>query len=102
MLWLGRFGSKFNPASSQEVLLILVSEVTYAAMHGRAPDELVLMRDWIGDLVVFIIDERYYSYEMAEEDEMNVVTSEGKIEEQKDSRWKELLDLADIFSGSER
>lgn len=68
-------------------------------MHGPTEQELVLMTDWIRDLVAFVGAENDHHYGPKEIDEFKVATPEGKIEIQKDTRWKELLELADIFSG---
>ncbi|KAL3417649.1 hypothetical protein PVAG01_10659 [Phlyctema vagabunda] len=71
----------------------------FSITHGPTERELVLMKDWIRDLVAFVGAEQEYRYGTNEIDEFKVATPEGKIEIQKDTRWKELLNLADVFSG---
>ncbi|KAF7917200.1 uncharacterized protein EAE98_010305 [Botrytis deweyae] len=71
----------------------------FSIMHGPTEQELVLMTNWIRDLVAFVGAENDHRYGPKEIDEFKVATPEGKIEIQKDTRWKELLELADIFSG---
>lgn len=57
------------------------------------------MENWIADLAAFVADEKGYSYGTSEPDEFKVLTPQGEIVIQKDVRWKELLELADVFSG---
>ncbi|QSZ36146.1 hypothetical protein DSL72_007271 [Monilinia vaccinii-corymbosi] len=71
----------------------------FSIMHGPTEQELVLMKDWIRDLVAFVGAEDDYRYGTREIDDFKVATPEGKIEIRKDTRWKELLNLADVFSG---
>ncbi|KAF7889409.1 uncharacterized protein EAF01_010902 [Botrytis porri] len=71
----------------------------FSIMHGPTEQELVLMKEWIRDLVAFVGAENDHRYGPKEIDEFKVATPEGKIEIQKDPRWKELLELADVFSG---
>ena len=47
----------------------------------------------------FVNDEGEYKYGTKSIEEFKVATPEGKIEIQKDVRWKELLGLAEIFTG---
>lgn len=72
---------------------------SFSIMHGPTDQELVLMKDWIRDLVAFVGAEDDYRYGTKEIDDFKVATSDGHIEIQKDTRWQELLNLADIFSG---
>lgn len=78
----------------------LLTISSYSIMHGPTPVEFVMMTDWIRDLVAFVNHEKGYKYGTTEVYDMKVATPEGKIEIQQDTRWKELLDLADIFSGT--
>lgn len=71
----------------------------FSIMHGPTEQELVLMKDWIRDLVAFVGAEDEYRYGTKEIDDFKVATPERTIEIQKDTRWKELLELADTFSG---
>ena len=57
------------------------------------------MKDWILDLIAFVNDEKEYRYGTKSIEDFKVATPEGNIEIQKDVRWKELLDLAEIFTG---
>jgi hypothetical protein len=58
----------------------------------------VLMKDWIRDLMAFVNDQREYKYGTKGIEDFKVATPEGKIEIEEDGRWKELLDLAEIFT----
>ena len=58
------------------------------------------MGDWILDLKMFLEDNKEYKYGTNQPDEYKVITPKGRIEIQKDPRWEELLELADVFSGS--
>ena len=60
----------------------------------------MFMKGWIRDLVAFVGDEKEYKYGTVDIDDYKVATPEAKIEIEKDSRWKELLHLAEIFSGN--
>jgi hypothetical protein len=97
MQWISRFGSKslncFNDT-------LLKCECTFAIMHGPTDKEMVLLKDWIQDLVAFVGGEEACEYGTKVMDDFKVATPEGEIEIQKDVRWKELLDLADIFAGN--
>ncbi|KAL4871657.1 hypothetical protein BDV12DRAFT_17853 [Aspergillus spectabilis] len=73
----------------------------YSIMHGPTEAEGQIMHEWIRDLVAFVHDERGYVYGTAGGNEVKVATREGKIEIQKDARWDELLDLMDVFAGSD-
>ena len=57
------------------------------------------MKDWIRDLVALVGNESGYEYGTKRIDEFKVATADGKIEIQNDTRWSELLKLANIFSG---
>jgi hypothetical protein len=57
------------------------------------------MENWIRDLGAFLRDEKEYSYGALMAEDYKVITPDGKIEIQEDRRWKELLGLADVFSG---
>lgn len=59
------------------------------------------MKDWIRDLVALVGDEPGYVYGTTKIDDYKVAagTGEGGIRVQKDERWGELLELADVFSG---
>ena len=70
-------------------------------MHGPTPDELKFMKDWIRDLIAFVGGDTEYKYGTTEIDDFKVATPEARIEIQKDTRWKELLELAQIFTGNE-
>ncbi|KAL4882037.1 Alpha/Beta hydrolase protein [Aspergillus karnatakaensis] len=72
----------------------------YSIMHGPTEEEGQLMHSWIQDLVAFVNDDRGYVYGTKSADEVKVATKEGKIEIQNDTRWKELLELMDVFAGS--
>jgi uncharacterized protein YaiE (UPF0345 family) len=56
------------------------------------------MQEWIDILVAFAHDDRNYDFGTKSIDEMKVVTSEDKIEIQKDDRWEHLLKLSDVFA----
>ncbi|PYI32506.1 alpha/beta-hydrolase [Aspergillus indologenus CBS 114.80] len=73
----------------------------YSIMHGPTPEETVLLDTWIRDLAAFVNNEAGYSYGTHVVDEYKVMTAEGKIEIQKDTRWEPLLKLMDVFSGLE-
>jgi len=77
---------------------MLIRDPSFSITHGPTADELVFMKGWIRDLVAFVNDEKEYKYGTAEIDDYKVATPEAKIEIQKDTRWKELLDLAKIFN----
>lgn len=68
-------------------------------MHGPTPEERKLLDTWIRDLAAFVNNEEGYSYGTRVADEYKVMTAEGKIELQKDTRWEPLLKLMDVFSG---
>lgn len=68
-------------------------------MHGPTDPERLFMSEWIRDLVAFVGGEKEYKYGTIDIDDYKVATAEAKIEIQKDTRWKELLDLAEIFNG---
>ncbi|KAL3479092.1 Alpha/Beta hydrolase protein [Aspergillus californicus] len=73
----------------------------YSIMHGPSQAERELMHKWIGDLVAFVNNETDYVYGTKKADEVKVATPTGKIEIEKDTRWAELLDLMEVFAGSE-
>ncbi|CEN59504.1 Putative Carboxylesterase [Aspergillus calidoustus] len=72
----------------------------YSIMHGPSQTEYNLMNDWIRDLVAFVHNEMEYKYGTSKGDEVKVATPSGEIEIQPDSRWRELLDLMEVFAGS--
>jgi len=57
------------------------------------------MEDWIQDLKAFVWNEPNYTYGTKSQTDFKVMTPESTIEIQKDERWQELADLADIISG---
>ncbi|KAH8429220.1 uncharacterized protein LDX57_006887 [Aspergillus melleus] len=71
----------------------------YSIMQGPTEAERQLMTDWIRDLSAFVGNEKGYDYGTKKEDEYKVITPEGKVEVQDDHRWKELLDLMNVFAG---
>ncbi|KAH8687309.1 carboxylesterase [Tricladium varicosporioides] len=71
----------------------------FSILHGPTPRERKLMEEWVIDLAMFLRNEKAFKYGTEMPDEYKVVTPEGEIEVQKDPRWEELLELADIFSG---
>jgi hypothetical protein len=73
---------------------------SFSITHGPQENELAFMKDWIRDLVAFVGNEKEYKYGTAEIDEFKIATPEAKIEIQKDTRWKELLHLAQVFNGN--
>lgn len=68
-------------------------------MHGPTEKELVLMKEWIRNLVAFVQAEDNFTYGTTRVDEFKVATPESRIEIQTDERWQELLSLAEVFSG---
>ncbi|KAL4798686.1 alpha/beta-hydrolase [Aspergillus venezuelensis] len=72
----------------------------YSIMHGPSSEEQQLMHEWIQDLIAFVSDDKDYVYGTGKADEVKVATPEGEIEIQQDKRWTELLDLMDVFAGS--
>lgn len=68
-------------------------------MHDPTPSEIQLMDDWISDLRAFIHHDKSHKYGTAGRDEFKVMTSKGSIEVQRDSRWSELLQVMNLFSG---
>ncbi|KAM3086195.1 hypothetical protein ACMFMG_000332 [Clarireedia jacksonii] len=71
----------------------------FSIMHGPTEKERVLMEDWIADLAAFVGDEAGYDYKTRRIDELKVLTPDGRIEIQNDDRWRDLLNLAEVFSG---
>ncbi|KAG4433085.1 hypothetical protein IFR05_011425 [Cadophora sp. M221] len=71
----------------------------FSILHGPTPAERVLMEYWVKDLVAFVNNDQEYSYGTTKIDQLKVMTPEKEIEVQKDTRWTELLRLADHFSG---
>ncbi|KAH6682703.1 carboxylesterase [Halenospora varia] len=71
----------------------------FSILHGPTPVERKLMEDWIADLSSFLRGGKDFIYGTSKPEEYKVVTPDGKIEIQRDSRWEELLELADVFSG---
>ncbi|PYH91573.1 alpha/beta-hydrolase [Aspergillus ellipticus CBS 707.79] len=71
----------------------------YSIMHGPTDSERVLMQGWIKGFVAFVNNDEKFDFGTREIDQFKVATPEGKIEIQKDTRWKHLLELGDIFSG---
>ncbi|KAG9228879.1 hypothetical protein BJ875DRAFT_476413 [Amylocarpus encephaloides] len=67
-------------------------------MYGPT-EELVLTKGKVGDLVALVGNEDNYKYGTTSIDKLKVATSEGKTETRTDLRWKEFLDLAEVFSG---
>jgi hypothetical protein len=68
-------------------------------MHGPTPAELELLNEWIHDLRAFVHNEDNYHYGTSKDDDLKVMTAEGKIEVRKDCRWEELLQVMNIFVG---
>lgn len=57
------------------------------------------MKGWTRDLVAFIHNDNEYKYGTVAIDDYKVATPEAKLEIEKDTRWEELLVLADTFNG---
>lgn len=57
------------------------------------------MLELIKELSAFIHNDQDHRFGTQSKDEVKKVTSEGTIEITKDTRWTELLHLADVFSG---
>ncbi|KAL4921722.1 Alpha/Beta hydrolase protein [Aspergillus aurantiobrunneus] len=73
----------------------------YSIMHGPTSAERQLLHEWVRDLVAFVNDKPGHVYGTEKADEVKVATPEGRIEVQKDTRWVELLDLLEVFAGSD-
>jgi uncharacterized protein YaiE (UPF0345 family) len=58
------------------------------------------MKDWIQILTAFVNDDKGYKFGTTSNDQMKVMTAEGKIEIQPDERWEELVRLGNIFAGN--
>jgi uncharacterized protein YaiE (UPF0345 family) len=56
------------------------------------------MQEWIDVLIAFAHDERKYDFGTRSIDEMKVVTSNDKIEIQKDNKWDHLVKLSELFA----
>lgn len=61
--------------------------------------EELLMRRWIEDLTAFVAGNEDYRYGTIEQDDWKVITPDGRIVIEKDSRWEELLVLGEVFCG---
>lgn len=70
-------------------------------MHGPTEKELGVMKDWIADLAAFVKGEDHV-YGTKAIHEFKVVTPEGVIAIQRDERWMELLQLAEVFAGEQK
>ncbi|KAJ5979556.1 hypothetical protein N7481_006854 [Penicillium waksmanii] len=71
----------------------------YSITHGPNPSELQLMSAWIQDLRAFIHGEKGYDYGTSAPEQYKVMTDEGKIVVQNDTKWEELIGAMDLFSG---
>lgn len=73
---------------------------SYSVFLGPTDDEKKLMLDWIRELAAFIHNDESHDFGTRSCDEFKTATPEGKIEVTKDTRWRELLQLANVFSGA--
>ncbi|CZR68150.1 probable acetylcholinesterase precursor [Phialocephala subalpina] len=69
----------------------------FSIMHGPTPKERKLLEDWISILVAFVNDSSYH-HGTSSIEEMKLATPECTVEVEKDSRWRELVDLGAIFA----
>jgi hypothetical protein len=58
------------------------------------------MEDWVAILVAFVNDDPTYRFGTTSIQEFKVLSSEGDIEIQEDTRWDKLLELSHIFAGN--
>lgn len=58
------------------------------------------MRSWIRELAAFVHDDKDHDVGTRVIDEYKTATPSAEIRVTKDERWTELLELADVFSGS--
>jgi uncharacterized protein YaiE (UPF0345 family) len=57
------------------------------------------MSNWIRDLRAFIHGEQGYCYGTSAPEEYKVMTGEGNIAVQNDTKWDELIGVMDLFAG---
>ncbi|KAH7165431.1 Alpha/Beta hydrolase protein [Dactylonectria macrodidyma] len=74
----------------------------FSICHGPTPDEKRLMKEWIEILVAFVNHCEEYDFGTRKLDEMKVVTSQAKIEVEKDERWDEILRIGKVFAGDDQ
>ncbi|WXC58415.1 hypothetical protein SNK03_004313 [Fusarium graminearum] len=72
----------------------------FVIQHGPTDEERQLMKDWIKLLAAFVQDDRDYKHGTTTPDEMVVMTADRSIEVQKDTRWRELLEVGRVFAGT--
>lgn len=58
------------------------------------------MEEWVAILVAFVNNDPTYRFGTTSIRELKVLTSEGGIEIQEDTRWDKLLELSHIFAGN--
>lgn len=59
------------------------------------------MKEWIGILIAFVHNDQSYDFGTRAIDEMKVMTSDDRIEIQKDERFKRLVRLSNVFASGD-